>query len=683
MAKDRSRWNKDEIPNLDEDEKGSQKSDYEDQDVKKIGRIDISSFQEEKLRFRNIGIKIRSPLVDSSDIDDGSKFLGKPQLRKNSKTSRNSKKTNRITSNSNTVDGFNPIIYRKERYSRLSLRLAIFFVLISAFGYFFRENIKEIDGLKDKGLYYYYHIKDLVPFLKDKKSTKLRIEYKKRSGEYLREVVSLTEALEKGETNCKALVKEASYRRKARKLLRSDEIAVAECYLFLDKPDKALSIIAGRNISMFKRTKIKPLEILYLSVFIRSKSRLWLSDYLIKQSRRFCPSWKENTSCIGRLLSLGSMPIPSKVGKGYTFLKNKRGSFKGVISALISLASARILAYEGRNREADKLLKEAYGRTTNIFPAIRKEILEARVENAYLGRNVLLAKKILQEAESEYQAFSSSSLEKIKFYVRVLGEGAKRELLSIMNSSKTTISSNPEVFNTISYEAIRWGLSDVYLQYLSKVRNALRRDKRLSTAIARLLDQWEIRGYFALKQYGRVYNKLNLYINTYGEDLFSYHFKGVSLSLSSEELKYQISAVRELRMAVKRSVNWQSLYALGVAQLKARMLGKVSNTLKSFDKATKNRRARGWGSLLKLEYKLRLGQHRVVLSNINRYVQKYPKSIKAWSIKLEALRALGMDKKVAETTKYMAKNDLRGDDWKYAKYSPIGPFALLFLNMKY
>ncbi|MBF0440953.1 MAG: hypothetical protein HQK54_03535 [Oligoflexales bacterium] len=529
---------------------------------------------------------------------------------------------------------------------------------------------------------YYHRLSGKLSFWRKKEDVNRQVKKHTAVNGSGDKTMAKAETSEVGSSCDKVIPEMESNKRKGIKDLVLVNRAV-HCYLVVQDLKNADSLSSSYFVYMNKDRKNWDEEDIY-SIILRQKIDvgLWREKKARTESYAACDRWQKTIECVGRLYLTGLLGISVGGEEGFNILKEGIGSSSKKLRALIWLSGARIASKEGdfdaaalRFSNTMELLKEE--RNGPLY----FEVLRSQMINAYRKNDPGLGSLVLNKIREQKFGGQEISLRQMFLLKALLTSSPTATFQNFFSNEKTRNKqeTNPEFFEIISFESNRLGLGEQYLAYLKNVRAQLRSNDNYVSEIKNKLDQWEIRSYLSLGQFGIMNVKLSEYAGNYGNDIFVIHFRGINLFKTSVDKKYRLEALKEFEKATILSLNWQSLFAQATV---ASMLNdkikfrKAYQTLMKFKLKSLLER---WKGFLEIESLLLDKKRDEALVKLEKIMKKYPYSAygKEMRFRIMQLKNMKYTSKPLNKTDRYANVSREHDVWE-EKANPFGPFALLY-----
>ena len=460
------------------------------------------------------------------------------------------------------------------------------------------------------------------------------------------------------------------------------KVAVGECFLFKADPAVAATeMLTFRNMISRGDAKVTEPMIDGFHTYIESELKMWRVKDADLLTRNMCTGWEASPGCIGKLMVQAAAGATTGGESAFQNMKAASHSFGPRAETRVWIAGGRLASALHRHQDAEERLNKAAALAPWTTPYFGREILEARIENAYFKNDRKLAAMVVKKMREQFADYDRAYLQKTEVVFSLMGEQARKALFAFLTRGELNfkLRGDPGLFRIVSQESIRLNLSREYVEYLHGVQAQLTKDYQGGRDVLRPTYIWEIRALMATGEWVRSLSAIETFERTFGGDSTLRHLKGVTLLMSSPAPKTQLLAAKSFQDALKTDVNWQSMYGLGVAMIRAGHPERVGAIVGGMENKVEGGETSKWLALLKLELMLAEGKAPTVLSNLDRFIVKYPDSLEGWTLKGKTLTKLGKKADLAALKRAMVSKGLETRNWasREAQSNPIGPFARL------
>lgn len=473
------------------------------------------------------------------------------------------------------------------------------------------------------------------------------------------------------------------------KAFRLDEaVAQAECHYMSGKLLEALSDLRPVSSQLLRADEAKlndPRSDLGYGFILLLELMLDLGrddDRINMFAERGCSQWVPTPTCLGRLIVMTQRGHNSLVATGYSRLLPQVALFPPALQSTLHKFHARWARANGQK----ELASQSYTRAIQTAPKVRPvQLLNLWVENLLYQYRLGAFDGITALARDAERALTTVDRQD-KWKIRLLGDLADPKLAAKAmadffqkESTAYLARGDREFVAGIGLLAIQHGLAEKYLRLLKNASMYATGSLKSSQMSLKRLDSWEIRTLLALDRYEGAIKASVAFQKRYGDDFRSRHLRAVGILGLSEHPQYQKQAADLFRQAADERPNWESIYGLGIAQIRAGFPNGTSPILERYLALPQNPKLTYWGQLFQAEFLIATGKPGKAIPLLLQAQQSMPQSFQTLILLSEAYAAQG---KKSDANRIKQQLDDLRRSVSYLRTpegvsSPIGPLALL------
>jgi len=396
------------------------------------------------------------------------------------------------------------------------------------------------------------------------------------------------------------------------------------------------------------------------------QGRIASAERLVKDR---CRVWQQSNTCVAKLLVLSSQRRVPGLLRDTSFLFKSEGQLAPLVQTYLLYAGGVVAHMEGQMTISDQRLRRAMSIVPKSAGGLKQDIA-LRSSIIYLSRGELLAAKRAVNTVSSPNA----SLALVESLIR---PGQKvTQLKRIFAAEKTleTLRAHPELIDLLGAEAFRQNMASDF----AKLTERLEKTRGVSKDVRKAARQWQIRGLISKGNGEKARMLLANYGREFGDDSWVNHFDGIALLAQSQGREQATAAAMKFQDALRSGRQWESLWALGYALIRAERPEEVGPVLAELERLMQAQGQRYWVDLLKAEWYLATDKYLSAQKIMTSWRKKAPE--RQGPVRL----SIGLYKKMGKKTELkmeeLALKDLgkKGAYWASPEglASPLGFMAL-------
>ena len=413
-------------------------------------------------------------------------------------------------------------------------------------------------------------------------------------------------------------------------------LQTADCFLIKDDPanaEKVLADVASRIQT--RRAASSDGQ----DAGVMGDAILTLQSSLLKQGKDSaanqivasgCTEWRQSTACVAKLMVATArrpiLPLSSDANKMFA----SRGLLQAKSEARLWLAGAQLAAANGGDAKTEsQRFKYALDSSPKDAIALRKEIYESRVMSLWQRGDSWTLKATIKAALRDLASVPPSDLVKLTLIGELADAGADSRRMHALLTREDILfraRGDLDLLDILGPEALRAGLIKDYTQLLRRTRDYYSTRYHAGAGPNKRLAIWEVRSALAAADADAAIGLLTNYARAFGDDALSHHLRGVAYTGLTDSLPYQRLAALEFQAAVRQKRDWESLYGLGIALIRAHRTAQLPSLLADLTKLTRTSGQRYWLDMLRAE--LRLSEDKY--TDVQRILAPYSNAVPAW-----------------------------------------------------
>jgi len=448
---------------------------------------------------------------------------------------------------------------------------------------------------------------------------------------------------------CPRLIREALSGRSGMTL--RTRIQIADCFLLKDDPANAEKTLAGLITPARASASVRPPV---ADVGDSAEAMLTLQSALLKQGNETaanqlvasnCTDWEQSTACVAKLMiAVARRPVEPLTGDANK-LFSRRGSLAPKSTARLWLGGAQLAVASGASATVvAQRFKFALAAAPKDALALRKEIYEAHIVEQWQRGDSEAIKTTLKVALRDLASVAKSDLIKLKLISELADAGTDNIRLHALLTREDIlfrVRGDLDLLDILGPEALRAGLTADFNQLLHRTRDYYTTRYHAGVAATRRLAIWEVRCALAKSDTDGAIALLSTYAKSYGDDVWSHHLRGAAYTSLTSSLPYQRLAIPEFQAALRLKRDWEPLYGLGAALIRAHRTSQIPPLLADLNKLTRSPGQRYWLDMLRAELALAQNNYPDAQKILTPYAQEEPAWVVARTMQLQVYQKTG------------------------------------------
>jgi hypothetical protein len=448
---------------------------------------------------------------------------------------------------------------------------------------------------------------------------------------------------------CPSLIREALSGRSGTTLRTS--IQIADCYLLKDDPANAEKALASVATQAHVPAGARSPE---AEIGDSAEAVLTLQSALLKQGNETaanqlvasnCTNWQQSTACVAKLMIAAARRPVEPLNGDANALFARRSSLAPKSSARLWLSGAQLAAASGASATMiAQRIKYALAAAPKDALALRKDIYEAHIIEQWQRGDSEAIKATLKIALRDLASVSKSDLVKLKLISELADSGTHSTRLHALLTREDIlfrVRGDLDLLDILGPEALRAGLTGDFNQLLHRTRDYYATRYHAGAVATRRLAIWEVRSALAARDTDSAIALLSAYAKSYRDDVWSHHLRGATYTSLTSSLPHQRLAIPEFQAAIRQKRDWESLYGLGIALIRARRTSQIAPLLTDLSKLTRSNGQRYWLDMLRAELAMGRNNYPDAQKILTPYVQEEPAWIVARTMQLQVYQKTG------------------------------------------